>query len=96
MLRWALFILSLGYASATTPSSTIPVISLADRTPVKGVGMVIGTVEKHAKNPLFVQDKPWEPRLDNGYPNVVYDPTDPQGAYRCWYGDCVKVSAGNP
>eukprot|EP01079_Euglenida_sp_SAG-EU17-18_P001301 gene1301-2725_t len=41
------------------------------------------------------QDKPWEPRLDNGYPNVV--PPDPSAApgssassWQMWYGDCVK------
>eukprot|EP00039_Didymoeca_costata_P002400 m.59923 g.59923 ORF g.59923 m.59923 type:complete len:495 (-) comp11280_c0_seq6:124-1608(-) len=55
-----------------------------------GIQYVIGTVQKHAGNPLFVQDKPWEPRLDNGYPNVVYSPDDDLGAYRLWYGDCVK------
>lgn len=24
-------------------------------------------------NPLFTQDMPWEIRIDNGYPNVIYD-----------------------
>jgi hypothetical protein len=41
--------------SSVSPSSTIPVISIADRTPVAGVSMVIGIVEKEDKNPLFVQ-----------------------------------------
>ena len=40
---------------------------------------------------LFTQDRPWEPRLDNGYPNVIKDYT-PTGEERwqLWYGDCVK------
>ena len=42
-----------------------------------------GTVEKHENNPLFVADKPWEPRYDNLYPNVIYDKEDK--LYKCWY-----------
>lgn len=48
---------------------------------------VIGTVSKYHKNPLFNQDKPWEPRLDNGYPNIVYDSqSQGDGPWRLWYG----------
>merc|ERR1712176_809040 len=67
-------------------------MGIADRSPVDGVEMVIGKVAKDSRNPLFVQDKPWEPRLDNGYPNVIYDRenADGLGVYRCLYGDCVK------
>ena len=57
-----------------------------------GVAVSIGTVTKHPGNPLLVQDKPWEPRLDNSYPNVVHAPKDPLGAYRLWYGGFI---AGN-
>ena len=32
-----------------------------------------GFATKHPANPLLVQDRPWEVRLDNSYPNVVYD-----------------------
>ena len=32
-----------------------------------------GQPKKHQANPLFVQTKPWENRLDNGYPNVILD-----------------------
>ena len=31
-----------------------------------GIKTVQATVTKHQSNPLFNQDKPWEPRLDNG------------------------------
>ncbi len=27
--------------------------------------LTVGTVKKHADNPLFLEDKPWEPRFDN-------------------------------
>jgi hypothetical protein len=49
----------------------------------------IGTVQKHARNPLLVQDKAWEPRLDNAYPNVVHSPGDPNGDFRLWYGGFI-------
>ena len=47
----------------------------------------IATVTKHPSNPLFIQDRPWEPRLDNGYPNVVYTTgSEGDGPWRLWYG----------
>jgi|EP01046_Picozoa_sp_COSAG06_P001638 hypothetical protein len=52
-----------------------------------GLALAAGTVTKDAANPLFIQDKPWEPRLDNGYPNVVYDPESKgDGPWRLFYG----------
>ena len=43
----------------------------------------IGTVQKSAANPLFGEEKPWEPFFDNVYPNVIYDRQ--QQLYKCWY-----------
>ena len=45
--------------------------------------LVMGKARKHPANPLFGEDRPWEDRFDNGYPNVVYDAQ--AGLYRCWY-----------
>lgn len=62
--------------------------SAADQTN-SGLVPTIGNVAKSPKNPLFIQDKPWEPRLDNGYPNVVFDPDSAargDGPWRLWYG----------
>ena len=42
----------------------------------------IGEVTKHV-DPLFVQDKPWEPRLDNGYPNVI-PPSADEKSWQIW------------
>ncbi|RZO18174.1 MAG: class A beta-lactamase-related serine hydrolase [Verrucomicrobiaceae bacterium] len=42
-----------------------------------------GKVKKSPDNPLFVEDKPWEPRYDNMYPNVIYD--EEEKLYKCWY-----------
>jgi len=67
--------------------------SAASNAAAANLTMVIGTVQKHPGNPLFVQDKPWEPRLDNGYPNVVYDANavGTDGPWRLWYGGCGGV-----
>ena len=48
-----------------------------------GVRLVLGTITKDPHNPLFGQDKPWEPRFDNLYPNVLYDAEE--AIYKCWY-----------
>ena len=49
----------------------------------KNARLAVGTVTKHPANPLFGEDKPWEPRFDNLYPNVLYDKDN--GLYKCWY-----------
>lgn len=56
------------------------------------VRRTVGTVRKHEDSPLLVQDKPWEPRLDNGYPNVIA-PSSASGvdAWQLWYGDCISA-----
>ena len=48
------------------------------------VQTVQATVRKDHRNPLFNQDRPWETRIDNGYPNVVFDPSHVDGAWRLW------------
>ena len=55
----------------------------------QGIVPQIGVVEKHPSNPLLIQDQPWEQRLDNGYPNVLHNPDDPNGAFRIWYGGFI-------
>jgi len=51
--------------------------------------LTLGRVEKQAANPLFREDyfadppKPWEARLDNVYPSVIYD--EAEGIFKCWY-----------
>ena len=46
-----------------------------------------GTVEKHPANPLFGEDRQWEARYDNMYPNVIYDREDK--LYKCWYSPFI-------
>ena len=52
--------------------------------------LAVGTVKKHAANPLFGEDKPWEPRFDNLYPNIFYD--EELQLYRCWYNPFIVDS----
>ena len=49
--------------------------------------LTLGTANKDAGNPLFVEEKPWEPRFDNLYPNVMYD--QQEHLYKCWYSPFI-------
>ena len=49
--------------------------------------LVLGTVEKDKRNPLFGEDKPWEKRFDNLYSNVIYD--EDEKLYKCWYSPFI-------
>lgn len=49
--------------------------------------VTLGAVTKHAANPLFGEDRPWEKRFDNVYANVLYD--DEEEIYKCWYSPFV-------
>ena len=49
--------------------------------------LTLGKVRKHAANPLFEEDKPWEKRFDNLYANVIYD--DEEKIFKCWYSPFI-------
>lgn len=49
--------------------------------------LTLGTVQKHADNPLFGEDKPWEKRFDNLYANVVFD--EVEQTYKVWYSPFI-------
>ncbi len=49
--------------------------------------LTVGTIRKDKRNPLFVEDKSWEPRFDNVYCNVIYDEQDK--LYKCWYSPFI-------
>ena len=50
--------------------------------------LTVGAVRKDENNPLFKEDKPWEPRFDNPYLSVIYDRQDK--LYKCWYSIFIK------
>ena len=54
---------------------------------VSNARLRIGSVSKHERNPLFREDKPWEPRFDNVYANVIYD--EQEEVYKCWYSPFI-------
>lgn len=91
MKSWLALILLVGGVTAqhdwenTEAITKHPVFAFVD-TLEDGVSVQIGATEKFKGNPLWQQDRVWEPRIDNGYPNVIHDETDPLGAWRMWYG----------
>lgn len=59
----------------------------------RGVRVVQGAVYKpFGSHPLIEQDRPWEKRCDNGYPNIVFEPRTGRGAgeWRLWYGCAIS------
>jgi len=52
--------------------------------------LTVGAVRKDRNNPLFKEDKPWEPRFDNPYVSVIYDQEDK--IYKCWYSVFIQAS----
>jgi hypothetical protein len=51
----------------------------------------VGKVTKHAGNPLFGEDRPWEARMDNVYANVLFDRE--AKLYKCWYSPFIVDAA---
>ena len=55
----------------------------------ENVHLTVGVVHKDLNNPLFSEDKEWEPRFDNPYCSIIYD--DEEQIYKCWYSIFIKV-----
>ncbi|HIJ54114.1 MAG TPA: hypothetical protein HPP66_13345 [Planctomycetes bacterium] len=53
----------------------------------KNAKLTVGKVQKDKRNPLFAEDKLWEPRFDNLYANVIYDRAE--RLYKCWYSPFI-------
>ena len=62
-------------------------IALADKI-IGSVTPSIGFPVKHPSNPLWSQDEPWEPRIDNGYPNALLAADGK--SFELYYGTCQK------
>ena len=50
---------------------------------VRGAKLTVGKPKKHPRNPLFGEDRSWEVRFDNMYPNAVFDERD--RCFKLWY-----------
>ncbi len=57
----------------------------------ENVRLKLGPVEKESRSPLLVEDKPWEIRFDNMYPNVIYDADDQ--IFKMWYDPFIVDEA---
>ena len=55
--------------------------------------LTVEEVKKHPDNPLFREEKPWEPRFDNMYPSVIYD--QQEKLYKCWYSIFIESALEN-
>ena len=55
---------------------------------VENAHLTVGVVQKDHNNPLFGEDKPWEPRFDNPYLSVIYD--EEEKIFKCWYSIFIK------
>ncbi len=53
----------------------------------RNIRLVLGEVQKDPHNPLFGEEKPWEVRFDNLYPNVIFDEED--RIFKCWYNPFI-------
>ena len=99
-----LLLMSLSVADGefTTKGKGLKYVAIDTITAVastKNALVVLGDVKKDP-TPLLVADKAWEmtptSRLDNGYPNIMYDPEySAEKPWRLWYDCCVQVGIPN-
>ncbi|MEJ1974034.1 MAG: hypothetical protein WDM96_16735 [Lacunisphaera sp.] len=71
--------------SSGPPLAAEPVL-LLDATRIEqqdNIRIAVGQAEKSLANPLFGEDRSWEPRFDNMYPNVTWDKGE--RIFKCWY-----------
>ena len=65
----------------------------------RGARLALGEVAKSRANPLFCEEgramppRPWEARLDNVYPSVIYD--QQARLFKCWYKSFIIDEASN-
>jgi hypothetical protein len=93
LLSLTVMILTLGSCGETDKSQVTKYLLLDSRIieEVTNAKLEVGTVVKHAANPLFEEEKEWEMRFDNLYGNVIFD--DEQEIYRCWYSPFIVDSS---
>ena len=86
-------ILILGSCGQTNNSEVSKYLLLDSRiiNEITNVKLEVGTVEKHAANPLFEEEREWEMRFDNLYGNVIFD--EEEQIYKCWYSPFIVDSS---
>ncbi len=78
-----------GQAPRTVKPDAAHLLLLDRRVVERGENVLlqVAVPEKHAENPLFLADKPWENATNNFYPNVVWD--EQAAIWRLWYKDVL-------
>lgn len=74
---------SAAVAAAAPDSEKILLLDATRIEQSENIRIAVGQVQKSEHNPLFGEDRPWEPRFDNMYPNVLWD--EQARLYKCWY-----------
>jgi len=81
-----------GVAPLTVSQGTEPTIQPRQRyllldkrlvSSVENVVLTLGAIRKHAGNPLFGEDLPWETEMSHMYASVIFD--QKERVYKCWY-----------
>lgn len=87
---------AIGTQFGTPPHMSSKLAAFSVLGPSAGEGGLVarlGSGTKSSANPLFVQELPWEQRIDNGYASVVHDPShNPARPWRLWYDAFVKCN----
>eukprot|EP01045_Picozoa_sp_COSAG04_P015616 COSAG04_NODE_1246_length_7582_cov_2.322555_4_plen_814_part_00 len=65
-------------AKSDDAQAELSLLAAMDAARSTAVAPRLGVARKAAK-PLFEQDRPWEPHIDNGYPSVIHLPHAPRG-----------------
>jgi hypothetical protein len=88
-------ILALGSCGKTDKSEVSKYLLLDSRiiNEVSNAKLEVGTVVKHAANPLFEEENEWEMRFDNLYGNIIFD--QEEQLYKCWYCPFIVDSSAN-
>ncbi len=73
----------------STPSGQRQFLLLDSRVidKTENAELTLGNIKKDGRNPLFIEDKPWEMRFDNLYANILYD--EEEKVYKCWYSPFI-------
>ena len=81
------FVLVIGYGKTAPEQNRFLLLDSRIIAETNNARLVVGRADKYDGNPLFVEDKPWEKRIDNMYGNVVLH--EEADLYKLWYSPFI-------
>ncbi|MFC1620440.1 hypothetical protein ACFL45_10910 [Candidatus Neomarinimicrobiota bacterium] len=87
ILLLVLYISVIGYGKTAPEQNRYLLLDSRIIAKANNAKLVVGRADKYDGNPLFVEDKPWEKRIDNMYGNVVFD--EEENIYKLWYSPFI-------